>query len=298
MSNSDYYNSGGAGGGGDDSRHLSQQQQQQQQQYHQGFNQPPHFNHPQQNYGQPPGLSSQSGYNNPSQGHIPQQGYNPSQQSHNNYQAQSPQYANYPPQHQGYGPQSPPPLNSGHNHSPGYGQQHYGGQHSAPPPASNYNHGPGHSSPINNELYQQKSPSSINPYSNNGGQNVPPYQLHQNYHTDQDGPRNDNIYGPGQEGDRGVGATLIGGATGGFLAHKTGAGKVATVLGTVAGVVGANIIEHKLGHKDEKKHKDEKINKDEKKYKKDKKHKKEKKHKRHVSKSRAADSDSSGSDSD
>lgn len=246
------YYNGGGGGVGDNNRHTPQQQQP----YHQDFSQSQPYNHSQQNYGQPPGYSN------------PHQGYNP-QQDHNNYQAQSPHYANYPSQHQGYGPQSPPP------------------------PGSNYNHGPGYSPPIINEADSHKSTSYVNPHLNNGSQNVlSPGQSHQYYHTDQDGPRNDNTNIPGNEGERGVGATLVGGAAGGLLAHKSGAGKIATVLGTVAGVAAANILEHKLSHKDEKKHK---------KGKKDKKLKKEKKLKKHDSKSRSVDSDSSsssGSDSD
>ncbi|KAI1073407.1 hypothetical protein F5B20DRAFT_587287 [Whalleya microplaca] len=52
--------------------------------------------------------------------------------------------------------------------------------------------------------------------------------------------------GEGQDGERGLGATLIGGGAGGFLGHKLGKGKLGTVLGGTVGAIAANMIEHKL----------------------------------------------------
>lgn len=51
--------------------------------------------------------------------------------------------------------------------------------------------------------------------------------------------------GPGGagEGERGLGATLIGAAGGGFLGHEVGGGALATIGGMIAGAVGANKLE-------------------------------------------------------
>ena len=56
--------------------------------------------------------------------------------------------------------------------------------------------------------------------------------------------------GPGgpQEGERGIGATLIGAGSGGFLGHELGGGMLGTLGGMIAGVVGANMLE-KRHHK-------------------------------------------------
>ncbi|KAI0994356.1 hypothetical protein K3495_g13826 [Podosphaera aphanis] len=97
--------------------------------------------------------------------------------------------------------------------------------------------------------------------------------------------------GPGQQDERGLGATIVGGASGGLLAHKAGGGLMGSVLGSVAGAIGANIIEHKLEGRHKKKSS---------KHDKHGKHKKEKKekHKKHGSREAHSDSSSSSSDSD
>jgi hypothetical protein len=58
----------------------------------------------------------------------------------------------------------------------------------------------------------------------------------------------------GQDGEKGLGATLIGGASGGFLGHKAGGGMLGTVLGSVIGAIGANAVEHKVKKHEEHKH--------------------------------------------
>ncbi|KAI9696744.1 MAG: hypothetical protein M1836_005106 [Candelina mexicana] len=47
------------------------------------------------------------------------------------------------------------------------------------------------------------------------------------------------------EGERGLGATLVGAAGGGFLGHELGGGALGTIGGAIAGVVGANALEKK-----------------------------------------------------
>lgn len=47
------------------------------------------------------------------------------------------------------------------------------------------------------------------------------------------------------EGERGLGATLIGGAGGGFLGDKLGGGVLGTLGGIVAGAIGANALDNR-----------------------------------------------------
>jgi hypothetical protein len=47
------------------------------------------------------------------------------------------------------------------------------------------------------------------------------------------------------EGDRGLGSTLIGGASGAFLGNKLGGGALGTIGGLVAGAIGANVLSDK-----------------------------------------------------
>jgi hypothetical protein len=65
-------------------------------------------------------------------------------------------------------------------------------------------------------------------------------------------PQGAGFEGPGQDGERGLGATLVGGAGGGFLAHEVGGGVLGTIAGTVVGAIGANFAEHK--YKEHKQH--------------------------------------------
>lgn len=47
--------------------------------------------------------------------------------------------------------------------------------------------------------------------------------------------------GPGQEGERGLGSTVLGATGGGFLSHKLGAGMLGTAGGALAGAAGMNM---------------------------------------------------------
>lgn len=190
--------------------------------------------------------------------HQPGQFYSqpPSQNpnSYVNYEQQQPPYP-HEPQH-GHQSQSPHSYGQSSTYEPRTGN-HPQEYQSQPP----YGDNRGHHSPY--------------PHHDGNNQNYEP-------HHSSGGPQ-----GPGEQDERGLGATLVGGASGGFIAHKAGGGLVGSVLGSVVGAVGANILEHKLEgkhHKKDKKHKKEK---------------KEKKHKKHGSKDRGFDSgSSSSSDSD
>lgn len=63
---------------------------------------------------------------------------------------------------------------------------------------------------------------------------------------------------PGPDGERGLGATLVGGGAAGWAAHKAGGGLLSSLAGAAAGAIGANLIEHKFKKhkKDKKNHKD------------------------------------------
>jgi hypothetical protein len=50
----------------------------------------------------------------------------------------------------------------------------------------------------------------------------------------------------GQEGERGLGSTLLGGAAGGFMGKKLGGGILGTAGGAVLGAVGMNMATNKL----------------------------------------------------
>merc|ERR1711964_939054 len=55
----------------------------------------------------------------------------------------------------------------------------------------------------------------------------------------------------GPNGERGFGATLIGSAGGGFLAHQVGGGVLGTMVGGIVGAIGANALEGKKKKKEE-----------------------------------------------
>ncbi|KAI5465056.1 hypothetical protein BGZ63DRAFT_422035 [Mariannaea sp. PMI_226] len=50
----------------------------------------------------------------------------------------------------------------------------------------------------------------------------------------------------GQDGEKGLGATVLGGGVAGFAAHKAGGGVLASIASAAAGAIGANIVEHKF----------------------------------------------------
>jgi hypothetical protein len=43
---------------------------------------------------------------------------------------------------------------------------------------------------------------------------------------------------PGPDGEKGLGATLLGGAGGGFVGHELGGGVLGSVVGAVVGAIG------------------------------------------------------------
>ncbi|KAI0015013.1 hypothetical protein F4780DRAFT_784558 [Xylariomycetidae sp. FL0641] len=159
----------------------------------------------------------------------------------------SPQYAPspshsplpYPPQQPGYGvAPSPYPSQPTYAHSP------------APAQSNNY------LTPYPQQP-QYARPGSAH---SDAGRIPPPYPDDRDYERDDKPlprPRSADPYSSrrrnslddeerGEDGERGLGATLIGGGAGGVLGHKMGKGKLGTLLGSAVGAVAANIIEHKL----------------------------------------------------
>jgi hypothetical protein len=60
-------------------------------------------------------------------------------------------------------------------------------------------------------------------------------------------PPSINVPGNGPaEGERGIGASLIGAGGGGFLGHELGGGMLGAVGGAIAGAIGANLVEKQL----------------------------------------------------
>lgn len=275
MSNSDYY-----GGGDHQYRNQSSPQGYNQHQAPQDYSQ-----HQQAPHGYNQHQQAPYGYNQHQQ--TPH-GYNQHQQSPHGYN----QALNYPPQnnqHTPY-PSSFHSQNDSHQNSPiidNGSEPHFRHQvhsgHESDHNKSPSSHGAFHT----HEGYQASLSHDPNiPFhaANYGSKNE--VYPHSAYGDHQSGPYGGGsesgagFAGPGQqEGERGIGATIVGGATGGLLAHKAGGGLITSVIGSVAGAVGANIIENKL-----EKHK---------KHKKDKK----KKSKKHKSKSRDIHGDNSSSSS-
>jgi len=162
------------------------------------------------------------------------------------------------------------------------GQDYYGGgygghQHNynAPPPGQNpYNtSAPTYGAPQQQAPYGSQGyppPQQQPPYGQSQSQQYPPQQAPygsapQPYGDNRSGnapypPQGQPQYGqgpegaPGPNGERGLGATLIGGGAGGFVGHEMGGGVIGTVLGSVVGAIGANALEHQ-----HKKHKEEKL---------------------------------------
>ncbi|KAI9831802.1 MAG: hypothetical protein M1819_004699 [Sarea resinae] len=177
-------------------------------------------------------------------------------------------YAGGPPpqQHGGYG--APP------QGAPGYGAGGYGGGGYGGPPQEPYGHGGGYQGQQNAPQHQPPNyysgppPSGSNQalapqpgYENNysdysgsavqqhGGYAHPPQQqppYGQDYRGGEYGALPTGAPGPdGKEGERGLGATLVGSAAGGFLGHEVGGGALGTLGGIIAGAVGANALEHR-----------------------------------------------------
>ncbi|CAK7565266.1 MAG: hypothetical protein SEPTF4163_003179 [Sporothrix epigloea] len=131
-----------------------------------------------------------------------------------------------------------------------YGQPQYGGQqqqqypqqqHYGPPPQQQY-------SSASPAPYQQ--PQYGAPGQDNRGPS--PYQPQPQYGAP--GPAPGAVGYDGQTDERGLGATLVGGAGAGWAAHHAGGGTLGTIAGAVAGAIGANVIEHFVEKKRDEKH--------------------------------------------
>ncbi|KAI1340361.1 hypothetical protein F5Y15DRAFT_423295 [Xylariaceae sp. FL0016] len=183
-------------------------------------------------------MSAQDYYNNGGGGG----GYPPSQ-SQSPYPNQ-PQYASspapyptYPPQQQQYGGHSPYPSQPSYAHSPAppSSQTHlspYPLQPQYARPGSAHSDA-GHPPPPYPEdrTSPLPRPHSADPYASEK-------QRDQSQYSQQ--------YAEGEDGERGLGATLLGGGAGGLLGHKLGKGKFGTFLGSAVGAVAANVIENKM----------------------------------------------------
>ncbi|KAK6819629.1 glutamine rich nitrogen starvation-induced [Apiospora arundinis] len=152
----------------------------------------------------------------------------------NQYSPQ-PQYGHspspYPPQQQ-YTPQQSSTHLSPYPSHPQYARpssahSDVGFPSSGGPPPPRYEQQGGHLAPYN----APPRPHSAEPYA--GG--------HYDEKRGTAGPGE-----AGEDGERGLGASLIGGGAGSFLGHKLGKGKLGTFLGGAAGAVAANVIESKF----------------------------------------------------
>lgn len=118
--------------------------------------------------------------------------------------------------------------------SGGYSQQQYGQADTYSQnyqPQQQYSSNPGYDAP-QQQTYQQGQVGNTHPdYQNQqqGGAGYPP----------------GSNPPPGQEGERGLGATLLGGASGAFVGHEMGGGFLGVMGGVIAGAVGANWLENK-----------------------------------------------------
>ncbi|KAF1992219.1 hypothetical protein K402DRAFT_1293 [Aulographum hederae CBS 113979] len=163
-----------------------------------------------------------------------QQGYPPPGGSFLHGYEQQTQYGQ--PQHQQYGGESPFPPQQGQYPPPSHDQYGQGqGYQSPPPPQIGYGQPP----------YEEQRGHSPYPPPVPYGQHPSPGP-----HGEPQGyPTHDQQYngppGGAAEGDRGLGATLLGGAAGGFAGHKMGGGTLATLGSAVVGAWGANKLEDK-----------------------------------------------------
>ncbi|CAG9940392.1 unnamed protein product [Clonostachys rosea f. rosea IK726] len=93
------------------------------------------------------------------------------------------------------------------------------------------------------------------PYSHGQGGYIPPYHQQADYYR-APAPgfyqaQNEMV---GAEGERGLGATVVGGGAAGWAAHKAGSGMFGSLASAAAGAIGANFLENKLKKHRNKKH--------------------------------------------
>ncbi|CAH0040394.1 unnamed protein product [Clonostachys solani] len=101
------------------------------------------------------------------------------------------------------------------------------------------------------------SPSSLgnSPYSHGQGGYIPPYHQQADYYrAPAPGFYQTQNEMAGAEGERGLGATVVGGGAAGWAAHKAGSGMLGSLASAAAGAIGANFLESKLKKHRSKKH--------------------------------------------
>ncbi|MCJ1255276.1 hypothetical protein MMC24_003092 [Lignoscripta atroalba] len=152
-----------------------------------------------------------------------------------------PQQGYYPPPQGGYPPQ--------HSPNPGIGgyppPQHPYDQNYASPAPPDYSSG--YAPPVQQQ-YQPPASASQSYYDEHPHQTQ---SSHSHYDDHPSGPgayadRGYENHAPGvggPEGERGLGATLIGAGSGAFVGHELGGGTLGTIGGIIAGAVGANALE-------------------------------------------------------
>ncbi|KJK84483.1 hypothetical protein H634G_00004 [Metarhizium anisopliae BRIP 53293] len=173
------------------------------------------------------------------------------------------------PQQPTYGQQS------GYGGQEGYGQQQGYGQQGSYPQQQQYSQQSGYQNQYNQQQpsYGQGQPQQgyNNQYGNRGHSPQPSQQYGQSggaaadyaagapqgqYATGPTGPGGPG--GPegavGPDGERGLGATLVGGGGAAWAAHKAGGGFLGTAGAAIAGAIGANVLEHAFDKKKKKKH--------------------------------------------
>ncbi|KHN99350.1 heme oxygenase-like, multi-helical [Metarhizium album ARSEF 1941] len=150
---------------------------------------------------------------------------------------------------------------SGYDGQQGGGQQGYGqhgyGQHGGYPQQQPYNQ--------QQPSYAQPQPHGYNnQYDNRGHSPQPSQQYGQPGGAAADyaagatqgghGQAGQYAAGPaGPDGERGLGATLVGGGGAAWAAHKAGGGFLGTAGAAIAGAIGANVLEHAFDKKKKKK---------------------------------------------
>ncbi|CAH0057532.1 unnamed protein product [Clonostachys solani] len=105
--------------------------------------------------------------------------------------------------------------------------------------------------------YSHQSQYSLgnNPYSHGQGGYIPPYHDQADYSrsaTPSYYHNQNEMTGP--DGERGLGATVVGGGTAGWAAHKSGSGMLGSLASAAAGAIGANFLENKLKKHRNKRH--------------------------------------------
>ncbi|KAK4989255.1 hypothetical protein LTR50_003361 [Elasticomyces elasticus] len=197
-----------------------------------------------------PPQQTHPGYNQGQYGAPPPQQYSPQNQQygHSSYPQQQyppplqqpypsdPYQQSLPPPQQNYAPYQPPPPQYGtHSPAPSYNTQ------VAPYPIDSQEHTRSYSPypPPNHHQSGYAPPPLSTRYDQPGYHQGAPAQQRGQYDQGYGGP------GGAAEGEKGLGATLVGGAGGAFLGHELGGGPLGLIGGLIAGAVGANALENR-----------------------------------------------------